>query len=776
MKLYESYVDASAPADAPAPSAEPKPWAETRVVGKRTTRIDAIEKVTGQVVYTRDMVLPEMLHGAVLRCPHAHAKVKNIDVTKAQAMKGVRAVVTASSPGASLPWYFGEKGPVSQLFDSHCRYAGEEVAAVAAETLAQAKAALSAIKVEYEVLPFVTDTEAALKPGAPALYEGGNGPAKPSVYQRGDVAKGFADAAVVVEKSFRTSFIIHSPLETHVSIAKWEGNHLTVWDSIQGVFPVREALSKYFGLPLSSVRVICKHMGGGFGCKIEPSKHTVIAGILARYTKRPVKIALSREEQFLCVGNRPNAIMTLKAGAKKDGTLTALQFSNVASAGAYPADSGVGYLVMDLYTCANVHSEETNAYVNAGQARAMRAPGFPQCAWALEQVMDSLAEGIGMDPVEFRLKNVPAVSQLRGGMPFTSTGLADCLREGSKAFGWTEARQRPRGTGAVVRGVGAAACMWAWQGGPPASAVIKLFADGSANLNIGACDLGTGTKTAMAMIVAEELGVAIDKINIEWADTGTTPYAPTSAGSQTVVSVGPAVREAALNIKKQLFELAAADLKKRPDELSVRDGKVIVTAEPDKGVAIQEIKGLGAQQEIVSVGHRGPNPPNKIPLPFAAQFAEVEVNKRTGEVKVLRMLAAHDSGRVISPLTYENQVFGGLTMGVGFALTEQRIMDNNQTGKVLTANWHDYKMPTAKDIPLDLTCLPIDPHDTECNNTGAKGLGEPATIPAAAAIANAVYHATGVRVTTAPITPAQMLAQLTKPASPATADKKRGGK
>jgi xanthine dehydrogenase YagR molybdenum-binding subunit len=319
--------------------------------------------------------------------------------------------------------------------------------------------------------------------------------------------------------------------------------------------------------------------------------------------------------------------------------------------------------------------------------------------------------------------------------------------------------------------------MWAWQGGPPATAVVKLFADGSVNLNIGACDLGTGTKTAMAMVVAEELGVAIDKINIEWADTGTTPYAPTSAGSQTVVSVGPAVRDAALTVKKELLELAAADLKKRPDELSILDGKVVVTAEQGKGVVIPEIKMLGMQQEIVGVGHRGPNPAAKIPLPFAAQFAEVEVNKRTGEVKVLRMLAAHDSGRVISPLTYENQVFGGITMGIGFGLTEQRIMDNNQTGKVLTANWHDYKMPTAKDIPLELTCLPIDPKDAECNNIGAKGLGEPATIPTAAAIANAIYNATGVRVTTAPVTPAQMLAQLNKAPLPSTAaGKKRGGK
>jgi xanthine dehydrogenase YagR molybdenum-binding subunit len=777
MKLYESYFDPDAPATSGTPAnAEPKPWAETKVVGKRIPRIDAREKVMGQTVYTRDMEFSDMLHAVILRCPHAHAKVKSVDASKTQSMKGVRAVLTPSSPGAKMPWYFGPKGPTSQILDTHCRYAGDEVAAVAAETLEQAMAAVRAIKVEYEVLPFVTDCEAALKAGAPVVHEGGNTSEKPNVYKRGDIAKGFAEAEFVVEKSFRTPCVIHSPLETHVSIAQWEGNRLTVWDSSQGVFPEREYLSRAFGLPMSSVRVICKHMGGGFGSKLDLSKHTVIAGLLAKTTKRPVKIALSREEQFLCVGNRPAAVITMKAGVKKDGTITALQLKNVATAGAYPGDSGIAYLVMDLYQCANVQTEETNAYTNAGQARAFRAPGFPQCAWALEQVMDALAEGIGMDPVEFRVKNTPKVSQLRGGMPFTSTGLAECLTEGAKTFGWTEARRRPRGTGSAVRGVGMAACMWAWQGGPPATAIVKLFADGSVNLNIGASDLGTGTKTVMAMVVAEELGVAIDKISIEWADTGTTQYAPLSGGSQTVVSVAPAVREAALNVKKQLLEYAVADLKKKPEELSLRDGKVVVTAEPDKSVALHEVKMLGQQQDIIGVGHRGPNPASKIPLPFGAQFAEVEVNKRTGEVKVLRMLAAHDSGRVMSPLTYQNQVFGGMIQGLGLALTEQRVIDDNQTGKVLNQNWHDYKMPTAKDVPFDLTCLPIDPHDTECNNTGSKGLGEPATIPTAAAIANAIYNATGVRVTTAPVTPAQMLLALAeKPPAPAI-DKKRGGK
>jgi CO/xanthine dehydrogenase Mo-binding subunit len=743
---------------AQAPAGTLEPWKETSVVGKGIPRIDAYERVSGTAVYTHDRTLPGMLHCAILRSPFAHAKVKKIDFSKAEKMPGVRAILTDATPGANIPWHDGVKGPMSRLFDPHCRHEGDEVAAVAADSPHQAWDAVKAFNVEYEQLPFVTEIEEALKEGSPKVHESGNRDGQPSVRERGDIAKGFAEADVVLEETFRTSCEIHTPLETHASIAQWDGNRLTVWDSTQGVFDIQKSLAQVLGLPLSSVRVISHYMGGGFGCKLELGKYTVIAALLARMTAHPVKVCLSREETFLCVGNRPANIIKLKAGVKRDGTLTAFHLVNTGSGGAYPAGVGVGYLVRDLYLCPNVRVEESNVFINAGTARAMRAPGFPQCSWALEQVMDALAEKIGMDPVEIRLKNVPSFSQVRSNRPFTSTGLKECLVEGAKAFGWKQAREAPRQTGAIHRGVGVGAAMWGWEGEPVSTAIVKLFPDGSVNLNLGASDIGTGTKTVMAMVVAEELGVPMERIQIEHADTATSSYAPASGGSQTVIANSPAVRKAAVEVRAKLLELAARELKCSVGELTLKDGKIRKTSEPLTEIAVEKLQALERVQMIVGVGHRDPHPEGKIPLPFAAQFAEVEVNMHTGEVKVVRCVAAHDSGRVMNRLTYENQVFGGVTMGIGFAASEQRVMDSQQTGKMLNANWHDYKIPTAMDVPVDSTCLPIDPHDTECNNTGSKGLGEPATIPTAAAIANAVYHATGIRVTQAPITPMQIVA------------------
>ena len=731
-----------------------RPWTETKVVGTAQPRIDAHERVSGSAVYTRDLVLPGMLHAAFTRCPHAHARVKKVDVSKALRMPGVRAVVTGDSPGAKLPFYFTQKGPLSWLFDPHCRHEGEEVAAVAAETLHEARAAAKAIEVEYEVLPFVVDHDKAIDPGAPALHDGGNR-AGEDKYQRGDVAKGFAEADAVVEMSFRTPCAIHTPMETHGSVVNWEGDRLIIHDTNQGVFDLRSAYAQYFQLPLSNVRVVSTFMGGGFGSKLEPGKYTLAAALLSRQTGRPVKLFLSREENFLCVGNRPPNTLKMKVGAKKDGTLTALQLTGVGTGGAYPEGSDAGYLTSDLYLCPNVKIEETNVFINAGKARAFRAPGFPQGAWALEQAIDALARKLGIDPLALRLKNVPKVSQRRGNLPYTSTGLAQCLQDGAKAFGWEDARKRPRASGAVVRGVGVAAGMWGWDGDPRGTAVLRYVADGSASLTTGASDLGTGTKTWMAMIVAEELGVPVASVHVDHADTDTTPYAVLSGGSQTTHVNSPVVRAAALDVKQQLLEMAAEQLKADVASLELKDGVIGDRTAPDRKVALKDLKRLQEQQTIVGVGRRKPHPKGKVGLPFVAHFAEVEVDTRTGEVRVLRLLGAHDSGRPMNLLTYKNQVFGGMTMGLGFAMTEQRVLDRN-TGKMPNANWHDYKIATAMDVPPDVSCVPVDPHDTEFNDTGAKGIGEPATIPTAPAIANAVFHATGIRVTETPINPTQM--------------------
>jgi xanthine dehydrogenase YagR molybdenum-binding subunit len=754
------YLDGNEPTT-PEPKQKQDHWTKTTVVGGARPRIDAYERLSGAAVYPSDVVLPDMLHGAVLRCPHAHARVLSVDTSAAEAVPGVAAIITDATPDCDIPWQPSGGGPASRLFDPHCRYEGEAVAAVAAETPYQARDALRAIAVEYEVLPFVSDADAALAPGAPsATGSDSNRTAdEPGVYERGDLAAGLAEADAVIDETFTVDYMLHTALEPHGAVARWDGNKLTVWESSQGVFRPQQQIARALGLPLSHVRVIGHYVGGGFGAKLATGKYSIIASLLARRTARPVKIFLSREETMLCVGNRPGGRMRLRAGAKRDGTLTALEFEAVASGGAY-SPSGTGlwdWQIRDLYRCPNVRTTAESAFINTGEERPMRAPGHPQGSWALEQVMDALAERLGLDPVEMRLRNLTDVSQARGGVPYTSTGLEECLKEGARAFGWAEARDKRRNDGHIVRGVGMGACVWvAGAGGPPATVIVKYFSDGSVNLNMGASDIGTGTKTVMAMVVAEELGVPVENIQIEHADTATTQFATPSGGSKTIPTESPAVRAAALHCKEQLLAMAAKDLDLSIDDLMLDGSAVASKSDRETRIELGEISDFRSRQVVVGIGYRGPNPDGKATCPFAAQFCEVEVNTRTGEVKVLRFLGAHDSGRVMSRLSYDSQVYGGIVMGIGFGMTERRVLDAKQTGKMVNLSWHEYKIPTALDVPADMVSLPIEIDDPECNTVGAKGLGEPVTIPTAAAIANAVYDATGVRVTSTPLNPTQL--------------------
>jgi xanthine dehydrogenase YagR molybdenum-binding subunit len=731
-------------------------WSTTTVIGTRQPKIDAYERVSGSAIYPQDVSLPEMLHGAILRCPHANALILEIDTTEAEKMPGVRVVITGKTPGTDMGWYESGGEFSGRLFDEHCRHEGEEVAAVAAETPLQAVDAIRAIKVRYEVLPFVVDDAKALAPDAPAVQDGGNLVGEPSVRERGDIAAGFAAADVIVERTYRTACQIHAPLEPHGSVAKWDGNRLTVWDSTQGVFPVQETLARVFSLPISNVRVIGHYMGGGFGAKLETGKYTVVAAVMARMTARPVKIFLPREDCFTVTGNRPGNTMTVKIGAKADGTLTAIQHTSLGSCGAYTYGAGTGTLAAYLYQCPNMHTEDTTVYTNTGKARPMRAPGFPQGAWALEQAMDELATKLDKDPVEFRLQNMANEAQIGEGMPFTSNQLAACLTEGAEAFGWAEAKSAKPEAGHLRRGVGAAACFWAYPGGPPSTVVVKLFADGSANLNMGASDIGTGTKTWAAMIVTEELGVPLDKIRVENADTATTQYATASGGSKTVPSDSPAVRAAAMDVKQQLLGFAAEQLETTAADLDLVDLEIISRSDPEKKLALSEVERINRRGLLMGTGYRDPNPEGSITWPFAAQFCEVEVDTRTGQLRILRFVGAHDSGRVLNRLTFDNQVFGGMAMGIGLGVTEARILDPN-TGIMVNPNFHDYKVPTILDVAAAHECLPIDHPDQAFNSTGTKGLGEPATIPTAAAIGNAVADALGIRLTDAPLTPKTIL-------------------
>jgi xanthine dehydrogenase YagR molybdenum-binding subunit len=738
--------------ETPEPSGYPAPWKKTEVVGKPLPRVDAYQRVSGAAVYPSDLILPDMLYGAVLRCPHAHARVTKLDVTAAAKLPGVVVILTPTSPeteGITWPYYDGTE-PVP-ILSTTCTFEGEPVAAVAAETPQQAADAVRAVTVEYEILPQISDLAHATVNG------------EPQVYARGDTAAGFAEADVVLERTYRTACEIQSPMELHGCVVRWDGNHLTAWESLQGVFWMQMQYAQVLGLPLASVTVNAAYMGGGFGSKLTISRESIIAALLARKAARPVKLFLSREEAMLVTGNRPGVDMTLKAGVKSDGTLTAFEFTDLSSPGAF-SEGGEGlndWLIRDLYTCPNVRCETSFATINAGPVRPFRAPGHPQGAWALEQMMDELAEAVDLDPVDLRLRNVPSVSQARGNRPYTTTGLEPCMVEGAKAFGWQAARTAPAQTGHIKRGVGMGACLWiAGGGGPPSTVIVKLYSDGSVNLNMGASDIGTGTKTWAAMIVAEELDVEVGRIQIENADTRATQFATSSGGSKTTPSDSPAVREAAYNVKKKLIEMAAEEHDLDPTDLRLADGAVLSRSDPSKSFPVTELQGVRRQRVVVGVGYRGPNPEGKVVCPFAAQFCEVEVNTRTGEVRVLRFVAAHESGRVLNRLTFDNQVFGGITMGIGYALTEQRVLDRGQTGKMVNVNLHDYKIPTALDAPADMSSLAIDLHDTECNTTGAKGLGEPVTIPTAAAVANAIYDAIGVRITDGPITADRILMAL----------------
>ncbi|MCX6543402.1 MAG: xanthine dehydrogenase family protein molybdopterin-binding subunit [Acidobacteria bacterium] len=771
MKLDDTYYWDGPLPETQAPASPPEPWGETKVVGKPIVRIDAFDRVSGKAVFPSDVVLPDMLHAAILSCPHAHAMVKTVDTSDAEKMPGVQSILKDGVAGTNIPWFSGGGGFASRLFDSHARYQGDEIAAVAADTIYQAWDAIRAIKVDYDVLKHVTSVEDALKPDAPAVREGGNKPQAPAAYQRGDVAAAFKTADVVVEYSFSTPYELHNPMELHGCVAKWDGHHLTIWESTQGVYAVQATMARALGLPLANVRAIGHYMGGGFGGKLDAGKYSVMAALLARKTRRPVRLFVTREQECQSMGNRPGNTITLKVGAKKDGTLVAFQSSVVGSGGAYSGSGtgGVDFVIRELYKCSNVRCENQSVYTNAGPQRAFRGPGHPQGAWALEIAIDALAAKLGMDPLELRRKNFTSFSQSRdGNPPYTSNGLVRCYDEGARAFGWTEARARVPQTGHIKRGVGVAAGMWqGGNGGPPSTAIVKLFSDGSANLNLGASDNGCGTKTWGAQILAEELGVPVDRISIEHADTGTTQFATPSGGSKTVPTESPAIRAAALDVKQQLLAMAADHLKLPASDLELRGGEVVSKSDSSKKAALGQIPAFRSRSLLVGVGYRGPNPPGKAINPFAVQFAEVEVNTKTGEIKVLRFLAAHDSGRVMNLKTFQNQVFGGVTMGIGFALTEDRVMDHKQLGRMLSANLHDYKLPTALDAPADKTIVVVDPHDTECNSTGAKGVGEPATIPTAAAVANAVFHATGLRLTEAPMNPSRVLQALAalKPAS-----------
>lgn len=736
-----------------------QPGRDFSVVGKGASRLEAFEKVTGRARYTSDVRLPRQAYAKVLRSPHPHARVVSVDTSAAEAMPGVVAVISRENTDR-VAWYDG-----SALFDDTVRLIGDEVAAVAAVSEEIAEDALRAIAVTYEELPFVTALDAATEPGAPRAREDSEGEGNVSgevkTYERGDPDAGLRQADMIVDEVFTTPVALHNSLEPHGSTASWSGDELTLWNSTQAVFAVRQQMAAALGLPEHKVRVIKEHMGGGFGSKAIAWKQDMIAALLARKAGRPVQLMLDRTAENLVAGNRPNSRQRVRLGATRDGVLTAIVADIEQAIGAYQTGgeaSNISGIYQTLYKCDNVRTVKTALYTNTGPAVAFRAPGQVEGAWALEQAMDELARRLRMDPVELRLKNYSETDQSQGLPTSLPEGLRLAYDKVREAAGWQDRPAAPS-SGRIRTGVGFAAHDWPAGGGnPPAYAWIELNEDGTADVVTGTQDIGTGTRTGLAQVAAETLGLPLDAISFHLGDTALGPYSPTSGGSQTQASLGPAIQAAATDIRNQLLEVAANAMEIAKDRLSVRDGVVLVDGDASRGLSIRKVMQEIAPNTLRAQGARVPNPKDVSIRTFGAQVAEVEVDTETGEITVKRIVASHEFGRVINPVMVESQIIGGITQGIGFALTEERVIDH-RLGMVVNANLEEYKVPTIADIP-EIVNRPVDVPDLKANPIGAKGVGEPPLVPTAPAIANAIYDAIGVRFHDAPITRERLLEAL----------------
>jgi len=718
----------------PAPPAE-EPQ-DFKHIGARTPRIDGRKIVTGSAPYTQDIKLRGMLIGKILRSPHAKAEIVSVDLSGAKSLKGIKAVL--------------------QLAEGKVDFAGQQVAAVAAVDENTAEEALRLIRVEYKPLPFVVQEGRAMADDAPQVYDD-----RPNVqpyrdYKRGDVEAGFKQADVVLERTYKTSVEIHHPAETHSSIAKWEGDRLTVWDSTQAVHSVRNALASALQMPFSRVKVIKQYMGGGFGSKLALSNQTVVAAKLARISGHPVKIILSRKDNSLCVGNRPSTVQKMKGGVKKDGTITALTLVNHTSGGLRRGDS-CSIPFMEVYRCENCTVDDITVYMNTGASRPTRAPGHTQGTFGYDGFMDELAAAIDMDPLEFRRKNYTENKLGGTGIPYSSKGLNQCYDLGAEAIGWERRNRRPgEGSGKIRRGLGMATQIWGGAGVPGTLADLMIYPDGSVEIKCGTQDIGCGTRTHMAVVAAEALGLDPRDITVKLGDSD-YPYAPISGGSLTTPSVAPAVRDAALKAAEALKRIAAQKLEVPAESLVLADGKVFDPDNQEKTIAYSELfQGQERpRRETVFHGERKGLPPGYAYNSFGAHFVEVEVDTETGRIRVLKVVAAHEVGRIINRQTAESQVVGGVTQGISATLFEQRIIDGT-IGSLVNPNLRDYKIATSLDVP-EIIPIFVDMVDPRINILGTKGLGEPPRIPISAAIGNAVYNAIGVPIREIPMTPDRVL-------------------
>ena len=717
-------------------------------IGKSRPRIDGRKRVSGTATYTQDVQLAGMLHCAVLRSPYARARVRAVDASKAEALPGVHGVLHRfNTPEIE---FRSEK----VLFREEVRFVGDDVAAVVADSYGLAQYALSLISVDYEVLPHVVDLEEAISDGAPKLTADGN-IFDAGSYKRGDARRAMRDAEVRVEATYRTSTQMHNALETHGAVASWDGERLTIWESTQAVFEVRNMVRNALKLEAAQVHVICDFMGGGFGAKLGTYKYSLYASLFSMRLGRPVRCVLTRREENLAAGNRSATLQTLKLGGR-DGRIVALEHESWSNSGQGRWAANPTGPTNTLYDIANVASTAHRVMTNAGALSAFRAPGYVEGTFALEQAIDELAVAMKVDPLALRRRHARSATDPRTGNRYSLKRLLDCYTIGAKEIGWSSRKaEGTRGSSAHRRrGLGLSSQIWGGGGGPPAYATVHFENDGTAVVRVGVQDIGTGTRTACAQIAADEIGLTMEQVVVRLGDTD-AQYGPGSGGSVTLASIGPAVRLAASEARDKLLAVAGGVLEVRAEELRIERGSVV-----SKGARtpLKEVLSKLSNSTIVGTGIRHPNPTNIAIKTFGAHFAQVEVDVRTGEVFVEKIVAVHDIGRVVNPLMAESQVYGGVVQALGFALSEERVVDR-ALGRVMNANLEWYKIPTVMDVP-EIVVRFADVPDRKANNLGSKGLGEPPIIPTAAAVANAIANATGARVRHAPMTKARVLEAL----------------
>lgn len=749
---------------------------DSAIIGHSVKRVDLLGKVTGTAQYAGDIQLPGMLHARTLRCKVAHANIRRIDTTRALALAGVKAVLTHENVPRVL--HAGSPHPRSSslaadqyILDRKVRYWGEGVAVVAATTAEIAEAALDLIEVDYEPLPAVFTVEDALAPGAPLLHEvgpGGNLVIPPFRVTRGDVERGFAEADLIVEGEYEGGRPTPAYMEPNVCVCHWDGNgRLTVQLSTQTAFMVRGIMAEVLGLPLHQVRVLVDHMGGGFGAKQDLFQSEFLCALLARQTRRPVRLEYTREETFLGGRSRHPAKVWLRQGFRKDGCITARQARLVYNSGAY-GSHGPGVTIVgtssltSLYRCDNVDLEGRCVYTNSPIAGAYRGYGVVQAYYALDIQLEEAAQQLGMDAAELKLKNAVREGDLApSGHPIVGHGLEDCIRRGMHEVNWPALRAASRQTqGALRTGWGMGCEMHGSSAYPgikeQGNAIVKLNEDGTAVLMTGTAGLGTGAHTALAQIVAEELGLDFEDVHVVHGDTDVVPWDIGAFASHTTYMGGRASQMAAAEVKRQLLARAAELLESPPDRLRVCGG-LITAVDSARSITVHDAvaarKGVPAAQFVGTATYH----PTKS-YSFAAHFVQVQVDTETGQISVLQVVPVHEIGKVIHPVAAAGQIEGGIQQGIGHTLYEDYLIDL-KTGRSLNANFVDYKMPLAMDMPPIRTVI-LETAPDPGGPYGAKGVGEDPIIAIGPAIANAVFDAIGVRFRHYPIKPEQVLQAL----------------